>query len=313
MKIITFFVVTISGIFGIAMAADEAGWCQSKWGADDEIGAANLLSAAGVADAAKLVTEGKVYPLGIETNSATPAFPPRTFNITILQPGQAAGASLGPTKTTYNDDIINGWVGIGSQIDGLGHVGVEHVYYNCHRAEEFAAADGLTKLGIEKLPPLVAKGVVLDMTVIANADPVPAGTAFSRADIEAAMARQNVSIGEGDIVLFHTGWLSMIESDPATFSEGEPGIGLEAARFLVSLGVVAVGADTWGVEVIPFEEGAGVYEVHQTLIARNGVLILENMNTHDLVADGVSEFMFVLGQPRITGAVQAIINPVAIK
>ena len=84
------------------------------------------------------MTKGKAYRLGIETNKDTPAFPPRTFSVIILQPGQVDGTSLGPTKTTYNDDIINGWVGIGSQIDGLGHIGVDGVYYNCNKAPDFA-------------------------------------------------------------------------------------------------------------------------------------------------------------------------------
>jgi hypothetical protein len=92
-----------------AEAQDAQSWCKSKWGADDEKGAANILSAQLALDAVKLVQTGKVYPLGLETNSKTPAYPPRTFNITILQPGQTGGNGLGPTKTTYNDDIINGW------------------------------------------------------------------------------------------------------------------------------------------------------------------------------------------------------------
>src|SRR5262245_48572291 len=80
----------------------------SKFGPNDEIGAANNLSAEKTLRAAKLVTTGKSYRLGIETNKDTPAYPPRTFSVLILQPGQSGGASLGPTKTTYNDDIING-------------------------------------------------------------------------------------------------------------------------------------------------------------------------------------------------------------
>jgi kynurenine formamidase len=77
--------------------------------------------------------------------------------------------------------------------------------------------------------------------------------------------------------------------------------------------VAAVGADTSNFEVIPFEQGAGVYEVHQILLAINGVHILENMNTEEMVADKAWEFLFTLGPARITGGVQAIINPIAIK
>jgi kynurenine formamidase len=93
---------------------------------------------------------------------------------------------------------------------------------------------------------------------------------------------------------------------------GEPGVGVEGAKYLVGKGVVAVGADTWAVEVIPFES-KNVFEVHQILLPMSGTYILENMNTAPLAADKAYEFLFVLGTPKITGAVQSIINPVAIR
>lgn len=296
-----------------AAAQDPQSWCKSKWGPNDEKGAANHLTPQLALEAAKLVKTGKVYQLGVETSSKTPAYPPRTFNLTIVQPGQTAGVTLGPSKTTYNDDIVTGWTGTGSQLDGLGHIGVDNVYYNCNKAADFAAPSGLKKLGIEKVPAFVTRGVVLDMTAVIGKNPVPAGTAFNKKEIDAALAKQGIQIRKGDVVLFHTGWQDLASKDVKAFMAGEPGLGKEGAEYLVSKEVVAVGADQWGVEVIPFEKGAGVFEVHQILLPRNGIYILENMNTAPLVADRAWEFMFVLGPARITGAVQAIINPVAIR
>ena len=77
--------------------------------------------------------------------------------------------------------------------------------------------------------------------------------------------------------------------------------------------MVAVGADTWALEAIPFETEGELFPVHPTLLADNGVYILENMVTEELAADGVTEFFFTLGVPRLEGTVQAIINPVAIR
>src|SRR5215470_8029876 len=71
-------------------------WTKSKWGASDEIGAANYMTPELVVKAAQLIKTGKTYALGIETNSKTPAFPPRTFNVLILQPGQVGTSGLGP-------------------------------------------------------------------------------------------------------------------------------------------------------------------------------------------------------------------------
>jgi kynurenine formamidase len=291
----------------------QADWCKSKYGPNDEIGAANLLTPDLALAAAKLVKTGKVYRLGVETNSKTPAFGPRSWALAINQPGQVGGGGLGPTKTNYNDDIYMGYVGTGSQIDGLGHIGVDNVYYNCNKNSEFVQANGLTKLGIEKLPAIVTRGVVLDMTAYYGKNPVPEGTAFNRKEIDEQAKKQGVEIRKGDVVLFYTGWLSLVGKDDKRFISAEPGLGKEGAEYLVSKQVVAVGADTWGLDAIPFEKGVGVFEVHQILIARNGIYILENIDTAELVKDKGWEFMFTLGASRITGGVQAIINPVAIR
>jgi kynurenine formamidase len=285
----------------------------SKFGPDDQVGNLNHVTPAKTLAAVKLVTRGKAYRLGIETNRDTPAYPPRTWSITVVQPNQLAGATLGPSKLSYNDDIISGWVGIGSQLDGLGHVGIDNLYYNCNKSAEFAKVDGLKKLGIENVPAIATRGVLLDMAEYLGTDVVPEGTVFHRAEIEGALKRQSVGpLEKGDVVLFHTGWSKLLGRDNARFAAGEPGLGLEAAKYLASVEVAMIGADTWGVEVIPFEDGSGVFEVHQVLIP-HGIHILENMNTAELARDQAWEFLFTLGPSRITGAVQAIVNPVAIK
>jgi kynurenine formamidase len=307
----------VSATLGILVASTSAwgqdDWCKSKWGPTDEIGAANILTPQMAIDAAKLVKTGKTYALGFETNSGTAAYAPRNWAVTIVQPGQTGGGSLGPTKTTYNDDIITGWVGIGSQIDGLGHIGEDNIYYNCFKNSDFAQTNGLKKLGVEKIPPFVTRGIVLDMTAYFGVDMVKEGTAFNRKEIQEQAKRQGIDIRKGDVVLFHTGWQAMESKDSKRFLAGEPGLGKDGALFLASKEVVAVGADQWALEVIPFEKDVGVFEVHQILLARNGIYILENMNTGPLVKDKAWEFMFTLGASRITGSVQAIINPVAIR
>ena len=127
------------------------------------------------------------------------------------------------------------------------------------------------------------------------------------------MQAQNVRVTPGDVVVLHTGWLGMIGQDPKAFGEGEPGIDGAGAEYLASLQPCAVGADTWGVEAVPFKDPNVVWQGHQVLLAQNGIHILENLDTAGLVRDGVAEFMFVLGQPRYRGAVQSIINPIAIR
>lgn len=294
-----------------AGAAAKEEWYPSRYGPEDRIGAMNNLSPEKTAEAAKLITTGKTYALGQVTGKTTPAYGPRTFSMTILQLSDGSGTPLGENKAVGNDDLVNTYIGIGSQLDGLGHMGIDHRYYNGVPVSEFVTTAGLTQFGTHTLPPVATRGVLLDMTKQFG-DPVAPGTAFNKAEIDAAAQAAGVTIGEGDIVLFHTG--TMKSQEGATeLSPVEPGLGVGGAQYLADLGVVAVGADTWALEVIPFENEARPFDVHLTLLAKNGVYILENMVTHELAEDGVSEFFFTLGAPRLEGSVQAIINPVAIR
>ena len=288
-------------------------WYPSKYGADDTLGAMNELSEKKTKLAAQLVKTGKTYALGVETGPTSPAYPPRSYSMTILQLDDGMGTPLGSNKATGNDDLMHIWMGIGSQIDGLGHMGVNHQYYNGHMASDFVTPSGLTKLSIDRLPPVATRGVLLDIAKLMKTDILPAGTAFNKAEIDAAAKAAGITIEAGDVVLFHTGWLNVMDSDPEAFMASAPGLGLEGARYLASLGVVAVGADTWALEVLPSEDATMLFPVHPELLAKNGIYILENMDTRALAADNANEFLFVLGTPRFVGAVQAVINPVAIR
>ena len=160
---------------------------------------------------------------------------------------------------------------------------------------------------------MVTRGVLLDMAAFYGTDTVKEGTAFNRSEIDEVAKRQGIEIREGDVVLFHTGWLSLVGKDDKRYLSGEPGLGKEGALYLASKGVIAVGADNWALEAVPFEKGVSVFEIHQTLLAKNGIHILENIFTTELAQDKAYEFMFVLGQNKYRGAVQAMINPVAIR
>ena len=294
-------------------ALAEGNWYPSKYGADDTLGAMNELSEKKTKLAAQLVKTGKTYALGVETGPTSPAYPPRSYSMTILQLDDGMGTPMGSNKATGNDDLMHIWMGIGSQIDGLGHMGVNHQYYNGHMASDFVTPSGLTKLSIDRLPPVATRGVLLDIAKLMKTDILPAGTAFNRKEIDAAAKAAGITIEAGDIVLFHTGWLNVMDTDPQAFMASAPGLGLEGARYLASLGVVAIGADTWALEVLPSEDATMLFPVHPELLAKNGIYILENMDTRALAADNASEFLFVLGTPRFVGAVQAVINPVAVR
>ncbi len=297
-----------------AFAADDGrpDWGPSKFGPDDRLGAMNYLTPEKTAAAAKLITTGKTYALGMVTGRTTPAYPPRKYDVIILQLDDGTGTPVGANGATANDDMVETFNGIGSQIDGLGHFGKNHYYYNGVHASEFVATDGLKQFGIDTLPPVATRGVLLDITKAYDGVRVPDGVAINKAEIDAAMKRAGVMIEQGDVVLLHTGNMAATAGD-TTLAQTVPGLGVEGAQYLAGLGVVAVGTDTWALDVIPFENEGSFFEVHQILLTQNGVYLLENMVTAELAADGVTEFFFTLGAPRLEGTVQGIINPVAIR
>ncbi|MFT7459554.1 MAG: hypothetical protein ACI909_002236, partial [Planctomycetota bacterium] len=267
------------GVF-ISRHALADDWYPSRYGKDDLIGAANNLSVDKVRNAASLVDTGKVYSLAVNLNSHWPATRGRTFHLNV----SAEINPLGPNQLTGHDDLLISHLALGTSVDGLGHVGINYRYYNGLKEEAVYSVKGLKKLGLHDVPPIVTKGVLLDMARNAGVERLEAGTQFNSMEIKAAAARQGVHIDKGDVVLFHTGWMAMLESDPKRYMSEQPGLGKEGAQYLANLGIVLVGSDTRTLEVQPYADGE-VAPVHQILLARNGVYILEHVKTKNLAAD----------------------------
>ena len=289
--------------------AHKEAWWDSPWGEADRLGNVNNLSAEGVKKAAGLVKTGKVYGLGVPTAPESAAYGTRKYTYE-RQPGPDADFTPnGSQRVTAFDERIVSSMGIGTQIDGFGHLGVDHHYYNGVTGQEIASSRALQ---LADVPPIVTRGVLIDMAKHFGKPFLEVGDTFNRAEIQAAMREQGVTIGKGDVVLFHTGWMAAkMTTEKDLFRSSEPGLGEDGAIFLADLGVVAVGADTVALEALPSPPGK-LFIVHQTLLAKRGVHILETIDTNQLAADRVKEFLFVLGIPRFVGTVQMVINPVAI-
>lgn len=274
---------------------------------DPDAGALTGLTTAMVRDAADLVTEGKVYRLGVVSGPETPVWGDRTYSMEIFDLGVN-----GPNKVTGHDDRVETHLGIGTQIDGLGHIGLDGVHYNGVANTDIMREDGLVRYGAENIPAIATRGVMIDMAAYRGVDVNEPMDSFSAADVQAAAEAQGVTVRAGDVVLIHTGWLNRIDETDVFINEA-PGINADAAAWLVEQGVVAVGSDSAGGETNAPDPEGRVLPVHAMLIAENGIYILETVDTRELAADGVHEFFFVLGAPRLKGSVQAIINPVAIR
>ncbi|MDV2446013.1 polyketide cyclase [Elizabethkingia anophelis] len=290
----------------------DTSWYTSPYGKGDEIGAANLMTLDLVLQSVKLVKKGKTLPLAVPVDKHLPAFRHRSFNLYNIQPGEQGGKTLGPNKFSFNDELVNAWTGVGTQLNGIGHIGIDNVYYNGNIATDFVTVEGVKKLGVEKVPPMVTRAVVLDMTAYYGKNIVPGGTEFTVSDIQNVLKKEGLSLKKGDIVLFNTGWLELIGKDNNQFLETEPGIGMEAAQWLADQGIIAFGGDTWASEVYPNPKSKEEFPINQFMLAKRGIYNLELIDTRPLVKEKVWEFLFVLGQPLYVGSTQVNVNPVAI-
>jgi len=320
-------VVTVSVLFvltlaGVTLPGDSPEtpigpkWWPSEWGADDQRGAANRLTPQKVQEAAKLIRTGQVYKLGRPYEYGMPLFGKRHFSLTI--PGSPTGGPDGTNRLVYHDELFSGEIGqIGTQLDGLGHIGVrmagDDFFYNGFRRSEFGKAYGLEKLGIENIGVFFTRGVFVDMAGYKGVDRMKVGEVITPDDLQGALKKEEVGITEGDVVLIYTGHGKLWMKDNEQFNKGEPGIGVPAARWLCAQKIVLVGSDTWATEVVPPENKDRPFEAHQVLLVRNGVYNLENLDLEELARDKVYEFAFIFAPLRFKGATGSPGNPIAVR
>jgi kynurenine formamidase len=297
-------------VFVACSSVAQDNWYPSRWGAEDQRGAANRITPAKVLEAKDLITRGQTYQMGRVYEAGMPNFGTRHFSLRIPK-------MFGPNGSNgmyYHDEIVSGELGqVGTQFDGLGHVGIGDLFYNGNRERDFAKAEGLTKLGIENVGALATRGVLIDVAALKGQPALTGGYEITRDDIEGALKRQNTPIRSGDAVFIHTGWGALWMKDNARYTANAPGIGLQAAQYLAEREIVLAGSDTWAVEVVPNPDSTLAFPVHQLFIPKNGVYIFENLVTEELARDSVYEFAFFFAPLRLKGASGSPGNPLAIR
>jgi kynurenine formamidase len=302
---------------GPAAAQTPAGprWWPSEWGPDDQRGAANRLTPAKVLEAVALIDEGRIYELGRPYDTRMPLFGNRHFSLTI--PGLPTVITGAENGVVFNDELVSGEIGqIGTQFDGLGHVGTEidgdYVFYNGFKLSEFGTSYGLTKLGVEHVGAIFTRGVLLDVARYKGVARLGPQYVITLEDIEGTLAMEDVIIRAGDAVLFNTGWGQLWEVDNDAYGASEPGPGITAIKWLAEQDIVMTGADNYAMEAAPGENPARAIEGHQWLLSR-GIYNLENLDLSELAADRVYEFAFIFAPMKLVGATGAPGNPIAVR
>jgi kynurenine formamidase len=307
-------------------------WPNPLWGAGDEAGSTNwYLKPEVVMRALAVVKHGKTVKLGQDYTADMPLFGTRKFVLRI--PTVPTGGPFGYHKLIYNDEFLATEISqVGTQFDGLGHVGIEigvpgdqnqMRWYNGFTATDIVNSTGLKHLGAEKLHPIVARGILIDLAGARGVEAMEAGQVATMADVKAALKRQKMEdfkFMPGDAIIFRYGWDKYWLTDNAKFNSGEPGVGMDVARWVaeeVQAGVT--GGDTWGgTDPVPaadmpseVPEGCG-FCLHSYLQTRHGIVNQENLKLTPLAQAGVYVFMYVFTPVPIAGATGSIGSPVAI-
>jgi kynurenine formamidase len=297
-------------------------WWPSKWGPDDEKGSFNTNTPAKIMSSLKIPKSGKVYRLGMPYTNDMPVFGSRVYKLHI--PGLPAGGPLGENQVVWNDEFVVGEIGqVGTQFDAQFHVGIRGPdgvdrWYNGRALNSPENVYGSLKHnGVERLGPIVTRGVLIDVAGLKGVDSMQIGEVITLADVENCIKKAGIApIGEGDAVIFRMGWVGKYWKDAKTFASGCPGIGMEVAQYLIKKNVGMTGTDTWPIESIPSEDPKGAFYIHNLLETVNGIWNIENLSSDTLgqmAKDGVYDFLFVYIPVPLAGATGSPGEPIAIK
>jgi kynurenine formamidase len=290
----------------------------SQWGANDQLGAGNLLTPAKRLAALGSVRQGQVFDLSHEIAMGAPYMPPNQTPYLMSIFGSwrhtiARRRKLGMTNDAgTNLERIEMTTHVGTHIDALGHFSSGDRLYNGYSAADAVTDWGLEKLGIEQAPPMITRGLLFDVAGSQGDPHMQAGQVVSADDLKRAADHAGFGVESGDIALIRTGWGRFFGNDNARYVAGEPGIDVAAARWLIDQGIVAIGADNMAVEVMPNPERTLMLPVHQFALAECGVYLIENLALEQLAAARAHAGCFILLATKLKGATGAPVRPVVL-
>lgn len=260
---------------------------------------------------AALVEQGRVFELGQTLEMGMPVWPGHPPY--VLSSFRCHGDARRPGGVGTAEELIVLGGHSGTHLDALCHVSIEGVLHGGLPADQVhRGGKGMTTLGIETVPPIVRRGVLLDAAGLYGADVLPVETRVTAADLQRIAAGHRLQIRSGDCVLVRTGW-GRYWPDPSRYvsvETGAPGPDDDACRWLAEQRVFLVGADTPGFEFI--SPGTSGLPGHLTFIVERGIYILENLNLESLATARVYEFVLVCLPLKIVGGTGSPVRPIAI-
>lgn len=225
-----------------------------------------------------------------------PTHPPFARTLTKLH-----GEIMFPNGASSAADSISLGTHTGTHIDALCHFSCGgKLYGGLDVSSRQSYTGGITAYSIDTVPPIIRRGVLINLAP---------GAVAAEGLLAGPSHLEKADIRPGDVVLFRTGW-ARYWNDPARFLNGmkTPGPGLEAAQYLSSRNVYAVGSDTAVFEFMPSPE----MSVHVHLLVESAIFILECLNLEELATASPREFLFVAAPLRIVGGTGSPVRPFAL-
>ena len=282
----------------------------SRYGPHDEAGALNEITEAKVLAATRLVRQGRVFDLAHVLDEHSPAFPGRTFRQWMHE--RAPEGGIGANHVHWVAERFEATTQMGTHVDGLNHLHIDKRTYNNFDIDEISTDIGTTRLGIETMPQVITRGLLVDAAAVRGVDALGEGDVVTVDDVHRALDPHGLSVESGDAVLVHTGWGRLWDDDPERYPTGQPGPGAVLGAWLAEQRVALTGCDTWSYGPVPPEDPDQPFVVPQTLNVHHGIVVAENLRLRDLAAAGIVEFLFVLAHPKLRGATGAWVAPLAV-
>ena len=216
-------------------------------------------------------------------------------------------------SSAANDVIMLG-THVGTHIDALGHVSYRGELYGGASAADAQVGGRLRSHGVEEIPPLIGRGIMLDIPAALGVETCEPGYEISPEDLDRAVERQGTTPGRGDVILIRSGWAQRWDDGDAYVGHdsGVPGVSEAGARWLADQQPRAAGADSIAFERLAPGAGHAHLPAHKVLLVDAGVNLIETMNLEGLAADEVHEFLFVGVPLPLVGATGSPMRPLAV-
>ena len=252
------------------------------------------------------VTQGKTYDLAEEIYEGMPEIPGLArfqFAFTHTPEGTALDGGM-----EFCAEVFSATAHCSTHIDALVHIQSDGKIFEDHAVSDARGDRGWKTHGVETIPPLIGRGVVIDVAKFLDQPRLPDGYEITARLLEDSLEAVDGSLEPGDIVLVRTGKIQQFNTDPDAFMAGQPGIGRDAAIWLADQGVAVICSDTATTE--PFPLADPTHTAHVAMLVDRGVHLIENLNLEALSAEAVTHGLFIALPLKLRGATGSWVRPV---